>query len=182
MGVAQKTDSMKVKAGFIVILLSLFFLPQEVFASSYVLPYPSAMPGNKLYSVYKVFELFSKYWYFGDFGAIVYNQKFSDKYLVEAKTLFEYQQYLLAVSALKKSDYYYEQMIQALLRARKNGKNTSEKLVIVKELSKEHALLLQEMKRDMPEIFIWQPEKKDSTRLLLHELLNESIKERNSPL
>ena len=69
--------------------------------SQYVLPYPSAMPGSFLYKLNLVQEEILRYWYFGDFGQFKYNLGLSDKYLVEAKTLFEYKQYLLAISPSK---------------------------------------------------------------------------------
>ena len=95
----------------IFILFSLILLyPQQAFAKSdYVLPYPSLMPGSKLYILQEIKNTVLQYWYFGNFGQFTYALKQSDKFLVEAKTLFEYDQYLLADEALKKSDYFFEE-------------------------------------------------------------------------
>jgi len=75
-----------------------------VFASSYILPYPSYMPGNKLYRISRFIDSISRYWYWGNLSNIKYHQKLSDKYLVEAKVLFDYGQYFLGVEALKRSN------------------------------------------------------------------------------
>ena len=82
-----------------IVFAALFFIiliPSSVYAqSSYVLPYPSQMPGGLYYKIHLIYENVSKYWYFGDFGRFDYNLKQSDKYLVETKTLFEYKQILV---------------------------------------------------------------------------------------
>src|SRR3989344_6985672 len=91
----------------------------RVFAQSdYVLPYPSQMPGNKFYTINQVIEKVSYFWYFGSFGQFKYNLKKADKYLVEAKTLFEYKQFLLGYQALKKSDGHFKETLPKLINAR----------------------------------------------------------------
>ena len=103
---------------FLIILFVFSIIPQPLFAeASYVLPYPSAMPGSKFYKLHQLFEKFEKYWYFGNFSNFHYNLKYSDKYLVEAKTLFEYKQYLLAYQALKKSNSFFLKTKQSLENA-----------------------------------------------------------------
>ena len=81
------------KKWFYILICSLLFLILATsfsFAESdYVLPYPSSMPGSKFYQIRLIWDEVKKYWYFGSFGQFEYNLKQSDKYLVEAKTLFE---------------------------------------------------------------------------------------------
>ncbi len=86
------------KIGLVSILFFLLslFLPLSSFAQSdYVLPYPSSMPGSIYYKLHLAWESVIEYWNFGDFGQFIYNLKQFNKYVVEAKTLFEYIQYLL---------------------------------------------------------------------------------------
>src|SRR5690242_14133057 len=91
------------------VFLFFFIFSQPSYAlSSYVLPYPSTMPGGVSYKIHLVWEKIMQYWYFGDFGSYEYNLKQSDKYLVEAKTLFEYNQFLLGYNALQKSNDYFK--------------------------------------------------------------------------
>ena len=99
----------------------------------------------------------------------------ADKYLVETKTLFEYKQYLLGYKALKKSDQYFVNILPSLIRAKKNGKNISQKEVIFTEASKKHIEVLQGMIGSVPEVFIWEPEKSISTKLNLRIALDISI-------
>src|SRR3990167_5335496 len=93
---------------FIVLfILVLTFRAPTVFAeSSYVLPYPAAMPGSIWYEIDLLKEKAYQFLYFGDLSQFAYNLSEADKYLVEAKTLFEYKQYLLGYQALLKSDSF----------------------------------------------------------------------------
>src|SRR3989338_9822486 len=114
---------------FLIVLFSIqIIFPFKVYAeSSYVLPYPSYMPGSVYYKTHLVLEKLERYWYFGNFSQFVYNLKLSDKYLVEAKTLFEYKQYLFAYDALKKSDVYFDKAFLFLNKAKEEGKNIAQK-------------------------------------------------------
>lgn len=150
--------------------------------SSYVLPYPSTMPGGLSYKLHTIFEQFQKYWYFGDFGKFDYSLKESDKYLVEAKTLFEYSQYLLGAQALEKSNEYFAGIGPALQSAAKNGKNTTEKEKTFTEATFKHVETLQKMKSELPKSVTWNPEKEKPTVIPIEELLNKSIKIRSNLL
>ena len=99
----------------------------------------------------------------------------TDKYLVEAKTLFEYKQYLLGYKALKKSDSYFVNILPNLVRAEKNGKNTLQKKAVLNEASQKHIEILREMKNRTPSTFIWEPEKASPTSLDLKKAFNESV-------
>lgn len=161
----------------IVFFFLVFLNPSRVFAeSTYVLPYPSVMPGSIFYKLNLIQEEILKYWYFGDFGQFHYNLKQSDKYLVEAKTLFNYKQYLLAYKALQKSDSYFNKIYPNLLSASRNGKNISEKETILKEAAQEHTEELEKIRINVPSIFEWKPEKNEPTTLELWETLDASIK------
>lgn len=165
------------------IFLFLIFFSSPVLAqSSYVLPYPSSMPGNLSYKIHVFYEDLSRYWYFGDFGQFNYNLKLSDKYLVEAKTLFEYKQYLLGYRALKKSDQYFVNILPSLLRAKKNGKNTFQKRTVYAEAAQKHIETLKKMMDETPDIFNWQPEKVSSTKLNIKDAIIKSIRTRGSDL
>jgi hypothetical protein len=147
----------------------------RVFAqSTYVLPYPSQMPGNKFYTINQVIEKLSYYWYFGNFGKTYYYQRLSDKYFVEAKTLFEYKQYLLAYKSLLKSNQYFEKSYPHLLSAKKEGKDISEKQEIFRQGSLKHIEELYKLKKTTPGEFLWTPEKSKPTRLNIRFLIDTS--------
>ncbi len=150
--------------------------------SSYVLPYPSSMPGSFSYKPHLLLETLSKYWYFGNFGQFTYNLKQSDKYLVEAKTLFEYNQYLLGYNALQKSDLFFNQTLPNLDKARKEGKDISENLKLLKSASEKHIEVLIKIGDEVPSNFTWQPENASASVLNLKSSIENSIKIRKSYL
>ena len=167
------------------LLLFVFFLYLSTSAyaeSTYVLPYPSQMPGNKFYAINQVIEKVSYFWYFGNFGKIYYYQRLSDKYLVEAKTLFDYKQYLLAYKSLLKSNQYFEKIYPYLVFAKKEGKDISEKQKIFRQASLKHLEELEKLKNNVPDKFEWAPEKDSPTNLNLWTTINTSIAIRNKTL
>lgn len=170
---------MKRVFGILIILLLFLSVSGKTFAqSSYVLPYPSVMPGGFSYKIHQVYEVISRYWYFGDFGQFDYNLKMSDKYLVEAKTLFEYRQYLLGYNALIKSDQYFVNILPNLVRANINGKSIFQKREIYNEAAQKHIEILKDMSINNPDIFNWQPEKVASTKLDIKNAILKSIETR----
>ena len=161
----------------------LVIFPLPTFADSqYILPYPSMMPGSIWYKIHSVQESLMKYWYFGDFGQFEYNLKEADKYLVEAKTLFEYNQYLLGYDALLKSDRFFRNTKPFLVRAQEDGKNISEKNTILKQAAQKHIQTLEKMKNGVPSTFTWSPEKGPATQLNLSTAINNSENERRLDL
>lgn len=173
------------KFAYLLILFFFFliFFKAPAFAqSNYVLPYPSSMPGGLSYKIHLIYEAVSKYWYFGDFGQFDYNLKLSDKYLVEAKTLFEYKQYLLGYQALIKSDKCFVKILPALVNAERNDKNVSQKRAIFAEAARKHIEILGRMLTDNPETFNWQPEKALPTALDIKGALENAINVRKSDL
>lgn len=168
---------------FLLVFLFLTLFKTSAFAqSSYVLPYPSVMPGGLSYKLHLIFEGISKYWYFGDFGQFDYNLKMSDKYLVEAKTLFEYKQYLLGYQALKKSDSYFTNVLPSLLKAEKNGKNILQKRLILTQAAQKHVETLNRIQTDSPDTFNWQPENASPTTLNIKGTITNAINIRKNDL
>lgn len=141
------------------VLMSLFLFASSVRAD-YVLPYPSYMPGNKLYKLTRIIDQLKKYWYFGDIAQEKYHLQLTDKYLVEAKTLFEYKQYLLGADALSRSDQQFRQL----------PKNS-----LTHEAAVKHGEVLSQLLTIVPDEFNWSPEKSASTTLHLKDLLTASI-------
>lgn len=170
---------MKNEKFFRFLILAVFFLiffKAPVFAqSSYVLPYPSSMPGSLFYKIHLIYESLSKYWYFGNFGQFAYNLKESDKYLVEAKTLFEYKQYLLGTKSLEKSDLYFINALPYLIKAKAEHKDISKEKILLGEDSLKQIEVLTELERDVPESFTWSPEKSKPTDLFLKKSIDKSI-------
>ena len=167
------------KAVRVVVLLLFFFILSNsvIFASSaYVLPYPSTMPGSKFYKLRIILEQIEKYWYFGNLSQFKYSLSLSDRYLVEAKTLFEYNQFLLANNALKKSDDYFLKASHFLLQARDEGKNVSEVQTNFIFASQKHQEVLNSLEKELPEVYEWTPEKGNSSILKIKEDIDNSIK------
>lgn len=156
-----------------------FAFPKEALAYEYVLPYPSFMPGHPLYKVSTLLDRLEEWWSFGNLAKSHYYLSLADKKLVEAKTLFEYDQHLLALEALAQSDVSFEKANAFLLRAKEEGKDTSEKQVVFKNASFTHQRVLQKISEMLPAEFIWQPEFEKPTTLFLKESLESSMKKRN---
>lgn len=166
------------------IFISVFLLlPIGVYAdSSYVLPYPSEMPGSRFYQAQLFIEKISEFWYFGSFGQFKYSLNNSDKYLVEAKTLLEYNQFLLAVSSLKISNDYFSNVPKYLKKARSEGKNISESLNIFNSAKKKHIEVLTKLKKEVPATLTWKPENNKPTFIKLHLEIDKAIEVRNDSL
>lgn len=187
MDLAHKAGRQVKMKFFSILLLVLFILPifatSRVFAeSSYVLPYPSYMPGNAFYTPRLILNKLTSCLYFGDFGKFTHSLTESDNYLVEAKTLFEYKQYLLAMSSLKKSDFYFKKTKPNLDKAKNNGKNITDKQKVLREASGKHIEVLTKLKTELPKSFVWNPEKSESINLEIEKALEDSIKLRSSNL
>lgn len=134
--------------------------------AEYVLPYPSYMPGNKFYRVSRFIDRIKKPFYFGNISSYKYHLSLADKYLVEAKTLFEYKQYLLAIDALTRSDAEF---------AKAENKDVRNFETQLQEAAVAHQMVLKRLQEELPEQFLWTPEKDNPTSLPLKDLINTSI-------
>ena len=162
-----------------ILIILLQFSITPVFAQSeYVLPYPSTMPGSFFYRLHGISEKILPYWYFGNLGRFFYSLKESDKYLVEAKVLFEYKQYLLAIHALDASNRYFDVLSSLLKNAEKEGKDVFEKNNTYNQAALKHKEVLVQLMAVTPEVFIWQDEKKQPLKLSIHKQLKEAISRR----
>jgi len=161
------------------VVLGLFLLsltPRIALAvADYVLPYPGLMPGNKLYRIEQVFDRLYRPWVFGNFSRHQYELGLADKKLVEAKVLFEYRQYLLGSIALKDANGHFQKARFYLERAGKEGKDISQKTTNLQAAAEKHREVLQRLKEQLPEEFIWRPEKGEATELNLKLMLEEAI-------
>lgn len=155
-------------------VVALGLLKTSVFAQ-YVLPYPSFMPGHKLYHLSRVVDEIKGYWYWGNIAQVKYHLSLSGKYLVEAKTLLEYRQYLLGLDALSRSQKHFMLLPAYLARAEHEGKDVRYLKELVGEAVETHHRLLLEEKPKLPETFWWQPERKEATFLPLHQRLDEAV-------
>lgn len=177
----MKNEKLFILVVFLSFLFTFLYITSVAFAeSSYVLPYPSFMPGTFFYKVDKGIEFVEKYWYFGDFGKFTFSLKESDKYLVEAKTLFEYKQYLLAEKALQQSNIYFLQTGPALKKAAQHGKNILEFKSLLASAADKHEEVLKQIEQITPDTFIWSPEKTAASTLEIHKDIEEAIQIRKS--
>lgn len=156
------------------IILYSLFTPRIIFAE-YVLPYPSYMPGNKLYRLTRIVDQLKKYWYWGNIASVKYHIGLSDKYLVEAKTLFEYKQYLLAADALTRSDGQLTDIPTLLQQGEKEKEDMSQLRQIICDAMQGHMVVLSTLKTQLPEEFIWKPEKTAETSIHIEQLLDSSL-------
>lgn len=164
---------------FVLTYLAFFIGHLSLVKAEYVLPYPSYMPGNKIYSVSRMMDKLKNYWYWGTIAQIKYHLSLSDKYLVEAKTLFEYKQYLLAADALSRSDAALFGISELLDKGTNENKHMSQYEQLIYDAMVVHQEKLEGMKELLPSEFIWTPEKKDATNLQIEQMLDESISIRN---
>ena len=157
----------------VIISYSFFVIPSQVYAS-YMLPYPSTMPGNKIYKITRILDSLKEYWYFGDIAQAKYHLMLSDKYLVEAKTLFEYRQYLLGQDALIRSDTQFAALSDSLKSIEKNGKNATEIKRLVQDAADSHIALLNILQSNTPMEFEWTPEKGNVTHIPIHDMISDA--------
>ena len=165
---------MKEKIVFIFLFLVCFFVVGRVQAD-YVLPYPSYMPGNKLYKVSRLLDEAKSWWYWGSIGQTKYHMELADKYLVEAKTLFEYKQYILARSALAYSNEHIAKVPLYIARASKEQKRVAEIQSLFASQLHTHIQVLEKLKLELPKTFVWTPEKEPATTLNLFDELTGAI-------
>ena len=161
-------------------LLIVPYLFSPVYAS-YVLPYPSYMPGNKLYTISRIVDTLSNRWYSGSIAQIKYHLKLADKYLVESKTLFEYKQYLLAVDALKRSDSEFLAIPDHISKASQEGKDVRNVSETVQSAAIKHTEVLTNIYASVPKSFLWVPEISASTELDLEPTILHALRIRKSP-
>lgn len=151
----------------------------KVEASDYVLPYPSFMPGHKLYNVSFFFDTLKQYWYWGTLSSITYRMNLADKNLVEAKTLFEYKQYLLALNALRRSDMNVALLDPLVMIARGEAKDIRQITTQIASEMERHIAVLDKVKQSAPSTFLWQPEKLSASSLDLSNDIEGAIGLRN---
>ena len=148
--------------------------------AGYVLPYPSYMPGNKLYPIARIIDKINNYWYFGIIAQSKYHLGLSDKYLVESKVLFEYKQYLLAVDALRRSDEQVEEIPLYLQSAADQKKDVKILRETIADAMLVHVSIIEAMRLLLPEEFIWRPEKASETTLPISPMLQHALVVRRS--
>ncbi len=165
----------------VVLFIAYFLLRMApIVRAEYVLPYPGYMPGNKLYRVSRLIDHLKEPFFFGNISAYTYHLGLSDKYLVEAKTLFEYKQYLLASDALLRSDSAFARVPVYLKRAASEGKDVSAFVVLLRDASLRHIQVLTGLEAGLPDTFEWKPEKTNATALRIQDMIRQSIMVRSN--
>lgn len=162
----------------VIIVLLLFFMiatPLRMAHADYVLPYPSYMPGNKLYRVMRIVDQLKRFWYWGNIAQTKYHLELSDKYLVEAKTLMEYNQYLLATDALSRSNKEFMQLPKYINGVAKEGVDTKSLKQLVVSAADKHVEVLNNLLLLTPDTVVWSPEKAASTTVTLHHDIQNSL-------
>lgn len=135
-----------------------------------------------MYKVTRLTDRLKQYWYRGNISAFKYHLSLSDKYLVEAKTLFEYQQYLLAQDALSRSDTEFLSVPKFLHDATAEGKDTHVLTQTYHDAAIAHEKVLQRLLSDMPKDVTWSPEHALPTHLAITDMIATSLKIRTSSI
>ncbi len=143
--------------------------------ADYVMPYPSYMPGNTMYRVSRIVDRLKYYWSWGNIAQTKYHLALSDKYLIEAKTLMEYKQYLLGSDALQRSDKEFMQLPGYVAGARKEGVDVSGLKSIIAAAADKHDEILTGLLDASPAQFTWTPEKAAPTELPLGGMIQTSL-------
>lgn len=163
-------------------LFGFVFRAPKIFAEDYVLPYPGFMPGHPLYTISQIYDTIEAWWSFGSFAKFKYHLSMADKKLVEVQTLFSYKQYLLGFHTLQESDRHFSQAQRYLFRAENEGKNISQKRGVLGNASAVHINILEAMENNVPETFVWRPEKEVPVILPLQALIQEAVDQRKLSL
>src|SRR4030042_5826747 len=166
---------MKKKVLFLLLVIYCLLRISPGVYADYVLPYPSYMPGNKLYQVSRVLDTVKKWWYWGSIASFKYHLSLSDKYLVEAKTLFEYKQYVLALKALERSDTEFKQLPAFIGESKSENKNIQLLRQMGIDAAGVHIETIAKFIPNLPEQFLWEPEKSTPSLLPIGKLLRESV-------
>ncbi len=162
----------------VVFFITLFFFVSvtSVYAkSSYVMPYPGVMPGNKLYLLSDLLDRAKYFYTLGDIAQFKYNLAQADKYLIEAKILFEYDQYPLALQSLQNSNMYFKNSYASVQSAEESKKNISVIQKTYNEASLKHVELLTELLPKLPTQFLWQDEKKAPLLLNIKKQIDDAV-------
>jgi len=138
------------------------------------------MPGNKLYRISRLSDDLKRFWYWGTIGSLKYHMALTDKYLVEAKTLFEYKQYPYAIDALGRSDKHFLDVIQARRRVKSENKEISSLRELAQSQQDGHVTVLMNLMRNLPKEYLWQPEKESSQLFNIEKIFSRSIETRNN--
>jgi hypothetical protein len=139
------------------------------------LPYPSYLPGNKLYRISEIIDGAKRYWYFGTLTQLKYAREMADKRIVEAKTLFEYKQYALGVRALKKSNIFISEIPLLLLCLTNEKKNNPEIIRKIEEQMNSHLDVLARMFSEVPDRIEWTEEKQTPREIHFSKLYEEAV-------
>lgn len=153
---------------FFLFLITFLQMLQESAHAAYVLPYPSVMPGSRFYRVSRILDEIKRYWHWGNLTSYRYEMGQSDKALIEAKTLFEYRQYQLALAALDRSNTALLRVPETLIRADREGKNIQQYIREFAEAMDEHKRILSAIIGEVPGEYTWSPENSDPKPLYLH--------------
>lgn len=160
--------------GLTTLILTILFAA-KVFAQGYVLPYPGFMPGHPFYKISNFIDQLQEWWSFGSFAKFKYHLAMADKKLIEAKTLFEYKQYLLASQALPQYESHLRKVSFHLRQAQNESKDISEKRIVFGKAITKHKEVLEQLEKELPENFLWVPEKAQPQTIEIKRILERKI-------
>jgi len=156
------------------VILYIVLYPSGVMAADYVLPYPSYMPGSRLYHVSEWWDILGQYWNFGDIAGMKYERAMSDKYLIQAQVLFEYGQYKFAIEALDNSDKHFSKALVHSIELSYKKKDDGTQLSILKDQAQKHIEALDTLAEKTPDTVTWNDERTETENLPISMLFAKS--------
>jgi hypothetical protein len=127
----------------------------------------------------RIVDTLKNFWYWGNIAQTKYHLELADKYLVEAKTLMEYNQYLLGSDALLRSDREFKKLTNFIRRAKNEKKDISLLKKAVEGASGKHGEVLKLLSGILPDHFTWTPERDTPTELKLQDMVKNSMRTRS---
>ena len=152
----------------------LMYCSISVFASDYVLPYPSFMPGHRLYAIHRAWSRVDEFWHFGAIARIKYHRQRADTLLVEAKTLFEYGQYEFAARALLESNKHFARAVLYDKEIGEQQKDTGEQHALLKASGEKHTEIIGRLSNELPGQIVWEPENREPQIIDIGLLLRQA--------
>jgi hypothetical protein len=143
--------------------------------SEYTLPYPSYMPGHRLYTAQVIWDRAMEWWYFGDIAKTKYHLELSDRTLVQARTLFDYKQYLLATESLSASNIHFISAVLYASDVESSHKDGGLLLAILRNAADTHTKLLDNLAQNYTEDITWSSERQEPVLLPVPFLLRQSL-------
>jgi hypothetical protein len=167
---------------YLVVIYGLLLLltGSVAFAADYNLPVKPILPGHPLYRISRNLDRVRSWFLWGDIAKATYRLTLADKYLAEAKTLFELKQFPFAVDALERSNLEFERIPGFLENDVRDGRDIGAMRDKVKASSRAHVTILDALEPMVPEVYVWTEDDGEPIQLEIREQILLSVGIRKS--